>query len=160
MTARRIPNFHAKLTAALHSAGLPPEVDIHVDGKSFSPDPDVYLSRPYSPGSTSHAKARARTDATNREHLDPAVIVGLAQADAAASARDTRYTDDARRRAGEFADVLAGWLIEHGYRWTVTSKFGQILAWYRTEAEACEGAACSRYPGALASMAVREAVSA
>jgi hypothetical protein len=107
-TTRRIPRFHDKLRASLEAAGLPADIDPYVDGQAFALDPSVILQWEYTPGR--YAKAFARTDAHRREHLDARLIVSMCMEDARKTARDPRYTQEARHNAGQMAEILDGWL--------------------------------------------------
>jgi transposase len=105
---RRIPNFRMKLQAALDAAGLPDGVKAHC--QHGGDDPDVYLEFEYVPHR--YAKAFTRTDARNRDDLDPRVIVERCRLYADRWSRDPRYTQEARERSGQLADILAAWLTE------------------------------------------------
>lgn len=112
LAARRIPKFADKLRAALAAADLPEGVDPYVDAPVISPDPTVIFQFEYKPGC--YDKAFFRTDARNRDHLDPVLIVRGCLVDAEKGTRDPRFTDRARAASRQHADVLAAWLAERG----------------------------------------------
>lgn len=107
-TTRRIPKFHDKLRAALEGAGLPDGVEIYVDAQSVRLDPTVILQWEYKPGR--YAMAFGRTDAHNPGDLHPIIVVGRCKDDAARTAVDPRYTDEARKASADFRDLLFAWI--------------------------------------------------